>query len=183
MKIIAELCQNHNGDFDTVRRMVDAAAESGASHVKIQHIYVRNLVYRPEFEEGLDQDGVTKVIRRPWRLEYDRLKGLELSEDECAQFVEYVKSVGLVPMTTCFARGDVEKIAQQGFRTVKVASYDCASFPMLRELAARFDYLGAAGNGRHGRNHAITRDQRMVREADLISKLPQPANAVKVHRL
>lgn len=141
MKFIAELCQNHNGNFDTVRRMVDAAAEGGASHVKIQHIYTRNLVYRPEFEEGLEQNSEMKAIRRPWQPEYDRLKGLELSEDECARFVEYVESVGLVPMTTCFARGDVERIAQQGFRTIKVASYDCASFPMLRELAQRFDYL------------------------------------------
>lgn len=141
MKFIAELCQNHNGDFDTVRRMVDAAAEGGASHVKIQHIYARNLIYRPEFEEGLEQDGETKAIRRPWQPEYDRLKELELSEDECARFVEHAESVGLVPMTTCFTRGDVERIAQQGFRTVKVASYDCASFPMLRELARHFDYL------------------------------------------
>jgi sialic acid synthase SpsE len=141
MKFIAELCQNHNGNFDTVRRMVDAAAEGGASHVKIQHIYTRNLVYRPEFEEGLEQNSEMKAIRRPWQPEYDRLKGLELTEDECARFVEYVESVGLVPMTTCFARGDVERIAQQGFRTIKVASYDCASFPMLREMAHRFDYL------------------------------------------
>jgi N,N'-diacetyllegionaminate synthase len=141
MKFIAELCQNHNGDFDTVRRMVDAAAESGATHIKIQHIYVRNLVYRPQFEEGLERDGKVLAIRRPWQLEYDRLKGLELTEDECAQFVEHVDSLGLVPVTTCFARGDVDRIAQQGFRTVKVASYDCASFPMLRELAGRFNHL------------------------------------------
>ena len=141
MKFIAELCQNHNGDFDTVRRMADAAAEGGASHIKVQHIYARNLVFRPEFEEGLEQDGVTKAICRPWQLEYDRLKGLELSEDECSRFVKHVESAGLVPMTTCFARGDIERIAQQGFRTVKVASYDCASFRMLTELAARFDYL------------------------------------------
>lgn len=141
MKFIAELCQNHNGDFDTVRRMVDAAAEGGASHVKIQHIYVRNLVFRPEFEEGLERDGRVLVIRRPWQPEYERLKILELSDDECARFVEYVESLGLIPMTTCFTRGDVERIWQQGFRVVKVASYDCASFPMLRELATRFNHL------------------------------------------
>jgi Sialic acid synthase len=91
MKFIAELCQNHNGDFDTVCRMVDAAAESGASHVKIQHIYVRNLVYRPEFEEGLHQDGVTRAIRRPWLSDYDRLQGLgAFGRGMRKSFVEYV---------------------------------------------------------------------------------------------
>jgi len=141
MKFIAELCQNHNGDFDALRRMVDAAAEGGASYIKIQHIYVRNLVYRPEFEEGLEQEGLIRAIRRPWQSEYDRLKSLELSEDECIRFVEHVESLGLTPMTTCFARGDIDRIAQLGFRIVKVASYDCASFPMLREMANVFDYL------------------------------------------
>ena len=141
MTLNAELCQNHNGDYDTVRRLVDAAANAGASHIKIQHIYVRNLVFRPEFEQGLERNGKLLAIRRPWQPEYDRLRELELSDDECARFVEYVESIGLVPMTTCFARGDIERIANQGFRNVKVASYDCASFPMLRELAAKFEHL------------------------------------------
>ena len=103
MKFIAELCQNHNGNFDTVRRMVDVAAESGASHVKIQHIYVRNLVYRSEFENGLEIDGRVQAIRRPWQSAYDRLKSLEL-KFRVFTILEYVESVGLVPMTTCFAR-------------------------------------------------------------------------------
>ena len=188
MKFIAELCQNHNGNFDTVRRMVDAAAEGGASHVKNQHIYVRNLVYRPEFEDGLEEEGITKAIKRPWQPEYDRLKRLELTEDECARFVEYVESVGLVPMTTCFARGDVERIAQQGFRTIKVASYDCASFPMLRELAQRFDYLyvstGATFDDelRHAadmlRNHA-----KGYSFLHCVTQYPTPLEAMHLNRI
>jgi N,N'-diacetyllegionaminate synthase len=42
-------------------------------------------------------------------------------------------------MTTCFARTDVAKIQDAGFRAIKVASYDCASYQLLRELAASFD--------------------------------------------
>ena len=74
--IIAELCQNHNGDLDILRKMVDAAAEAGASHIKIQHILTKNLVYRPAFEKGLISDGITHAIKRPWRPEYERLKAL-----------------------------------------------------------------------------------------------------------
>ena len=188
MKFIAELCQNHNGDFDTVRRMIDAAAEGGASHVKIQHIYVRNLVYRPEFEEGLEQNGVTKAIRRPWQVEYDRLKGLELSEDECVRFVEHAESAGLVPMTTCFARGDVERIVRQGFRTVKVASYDCASLPMLRELAARFDYLyvstGATFDDelRHAAD-VLRRHAKGYSFLHCVTQYPTPLEAMHLNRI
>ena len=37
-KIIAELCQNHNGDIKILQEMVHAAAESGADYAKIQSI-------------------------------------------------------------------------------------------------------------------------------------------------
>jgi len=141
MKIIAELCQNHNGDFSVVRKMLKTAASAGATHAKIQHIYGKNLVYRPVFENGLTEDGVTRAIKRPWAPEHKRLSSLELDDSECRHFVELCESLEMVPMTTCFTRGDVERIHAQGFRSVKVASYDCASFPMLRELAQRFDHI------------------------------------------
>ena len=34
--IIAECCQNHNGDFNILKDMVHSAAEIGADYVKIQ---------------------------------------------------------------------------------------------------------------------------------------------------
>jgi len=141
MKIIAELCQNHNGNFDLVKRMVDSAATAGATHVKLQTIYARNLVFRSQFETGLEHNGVTLAIKRPWQSEYDRLRGLELNPDQCADFVSYCQEVGVVPLTTCFSRGDIPVIRSQGFSIVKVASYDCASYTLLRELAANFESL------------------------------------------
>ena len=141
VKIIAELCQNHLGDFELVKEMVDQAVEAGATHVKIQHIYTENLTFRPQFESGLEQDGKTYAIKRPFKPEYERLKGLELTADQCRGFVDYVKEKGATPLTTCFARGSIPAIKEQGFRAVKVASYDCASYQMLRELAEEFDEL------------------------------------------
>jgi len=141
MKLIAELCQNHNGDFDQVKRMVDAAAGSGATHVKIQTIYAANLSLRPQFETGLEIDGEIFSIKRPWQAEYDRLKKLELTPDQCAAFVDYCNAAGVVPLTTCFARGNAAEIKEQGFKEIKVASYDCASYQLLRELVLAFEHL------------------------------------------
>lgn len=138
VKLIAELCQNHLGDAALVREMVDRAADAGATHIKIQHIHTKNLVYRSQFEHGLIVDGTTKAICRPWQPEYDRLRPLELGDDVVKQFVDHVRSRGVVPLTTCFARCDIPLIKAQGFEVIKVASYDCASFPMLRELADAF---------------------------------------------
>jgi N,N'-diacetyllegionaminate synthase len=138
-QLIAEFCQNHNGDMRLLARMVDAAAEAGATHGKIQTIFADNLAYRAQFEEGLVVDGVTKAIKRPYAAEYQRLKGLEISQEDTLKFIDLCTQNGLVPMTTCFVRAHAHDIAQAGFEAIKVASYDCASFPMLRELAALFD--------------------------------------------
>lgn len=139
--LIAELCQNHLGDFNLVKEMVDEAADAGATHVKIQHIYTKNLAFRPQFEMGLKQNGVVQSIKRPWKPEFDRLKSLELSPTDNKKFVDYVKSKGIVPLTTCFARCDIPDIKESGFEAVKVASYDCASYQLLRELADHFSEI------------------------------------------
>ena len=139
--LIAEFCQNHNGDFDLLARMVEAAAKNGATHGKIQTIYANDLSFRPEFEQGLEVDGETLCIQRPYRAEYDRLKGLEISEAETREFIRICRDSGLIPITTCFNRSQVDPLSALGFDVIKVASYDCASFPMLRELAAKFDAL------------------------------------------
>src|SRR5687767_3387628 len=44
MYVIAELGLNHNGDVDLALRLVDAAAEAGASAIKVQAFRAEKLV-------------------------------------------------------------------------------------------------------------------------------------------
>ena len=138
-QLIAEFCQNHNGNMELLARMVEAAAKAGATHGKMQTILADTIAYRPQFEEGLIVDGVTKSIKRPYGAEYQRLKGLEVSQKDTLRFVDLCHQNGLVPMTTCFVRAHARVLAQAGFKTIKVASYDCSSYPMLRELGSLFN--------------------------------------------
>jgi len=138
VEIIAEFCQNHNGSFDLLARMVEAAAKAGASHGKIQAIFADEVAFRPQFEQGLVENGVMLSIKRPYQPEYDRLKELEIDYDQTGKFVQLCKDAGIKPMTTCFTRAQVEPLSQCGFQEIKVASYDCASFPMIRELKVKF---------------------------------------------
>ena len=52
-KIIAELCQNHNGDLKILKEMVHAAAEAGADYCKIQSIDSSELTHRERFDKGI----------------------------------------------------------------------------------------------------------------------------------
>lgn len=142
MKLIAEFCQNHNGNFDVLKRMIHEAAEGGATHGKIQSIYADDLSFRPEFEQGLVDDlGITKTIKRPYKPEYERLKGLELSYADHEQFIRECDKAGLVPLTTAFTISSINWIKELGFEEIKVASYDCGSLPLIKALASNFNNL------------------------------------------
>lgn len=125
--------------------MIAAAAENGADIIKGQVIFSEDLTLRSRFDEGHEEsNGVRKTIKRPWRSELERLRGLDLGEDDYNFFVEEVQRRGLVPMLTVFSRRRIPFAASlpwAGEKHVKVASYDCASLPMIRELAAHFDTL------------------------------------------
>lgn len=137
--LIAECCQNHNGSRDVLARMVHEAAGAGADYVKIQALYSADVTFRERFEAGLvDADGTRRAIQRPYQPEVDRLSGLDLSPDDEAWFVDECQRAGVAPMITVFTRGAVDRLAELGFEAVKVASYDCASYPLLRQIARRW---------------------------------------------
>lgn len=129
--IIAEFCQNHLGDFNLLSDMVAAAAEAGATHGKIQGLYSSELVFRERFEEKFSLDG---GLTRPYRVELDRLEGLDLSESEEASFVELCIAEGITPSITVFSHSGVDRARNAGFRSIKIASYDCASIPMIERV-------------------------------------------------
>lgn len=140
-RIVAELCQNHRGDLGLLKEMVWAAAEAGATFAKIQSMLADDLVYREKFEQGTWEDGKQTSMKRPYRAEYERLKPMDLSDEAHFLFAEECQRAGIKPLTTIFSRSRIPFIAGLGWEAIKVASYDCASLSMLRELKQRFAYL------------------------------------------
>ena len=118
MKIIAELCQNHKGKSSTLQKMIEEAALNGATHVKIQHIYSKNLSKRAIFEKGYVKNGKILSIKRPYSQEYKRLKKLELNNNQIKNFINICKSNSVVPLTTCFTRQDIYQIQKLGFKEI-----------------------------------------------------------------
>jgi N,N'-diacetyllegionaminate synthase len=139
--IIAELCQNHLGDRTILQKMIQAAAEAGADYVKTQTIKAEFLAHRLRFDEGVIENGVTKVIKRPYKAEYERLRSLDIDMDDHRWFIEECHKRGVKAMTTIFNRGVIDELAEMNWDAIKVASYDCASFPLLNELKDRFKKL------------------------------------------
>src|SRR5262249_6072407 len=139
--VIAECCQNHNGDKNILQEMIWSAAEAGADFAKVQFIYADDLVYRERFEQGLTEDNIVKVIKRPYKSEYERLKNLEIASDDHAWFIAECQRAKIKPLTTVFTRGGVRAAARLGLREIKLASYDCASYPLIKEVREQFAHL------------------------------------------
>ncbi len=188
MNFIAEICQNHNGDLNKLLEMTYSAAESGATHIKMQHIYVKNLTFRPEFENGLISKNITYAIKRPWQAEYSRLKELELSLSDCDKFISAVIDAGLKPLTTCFSRSDIQTIYDLGFQEIKVASYDCASYQLIRELSKKFKKIfvstGASFDEEVKKTNQILLDSKLDYELlHCVTIYPTPLNFMNLDRI
>ena len=135
VNIIAECCQNHNGDKEILKKMIHKAADNGADYVKIQAIRSKDLSFRERFEKGeVDETGKVSVIKRPYEQELERLAKLDLSLEEELWFVNECKIAGVSPMTTVFNRTSVNEVKNMGYDAIKIASYDCASIPLLKDV-------------------------------------------------
>jgi len=132
--VIAELCQNHKGDFKLIEEMVHAASEAGANIAKIQSIDSNDLTKREKFEDGLIENNEVKVIKRPYNEEYNRLKSLDLNKDHHSNFIEVCKKYNITPMTTIFNLSKINFVKNANFQAVKLASYDCGSHFLIKEM-------------------------------------------------
>lgn len=164
--VIAEFCQNHRGNLDTLKEMVHAAAEAGADYAKIQSMLADDLTYRERFEEGKVEGGKQVVIKRPYKPEYERLKPMDLSDEAHLMFIDECKSAGIKPLTSVFSRSRIPFLASLPWREIKVPSYDCASFPMIRELRERFDRLFISTGATY--DHEIEKTAQILNGHDFI---------------
>lgn len=130
MKFIAEMCQNHNGDFEILRRMVASAAEAGVTHCKLQGLYSSELTDREMFRSP-EISEQNQVVLRPYSAEMERLGSLDLTEEQESQFKTLCEEHSVVPMITVFTHGGARRARVLGYKSIKIASYDCASYPLI----------------------------------------------------
>ena len=133
--LIAELCQNHNGSPDLLYSMVYQAAIGGASHAKIQNLYSWELSYRSEYESRAGE------MYRPYFGEFERLRKLDLDPKTESLFVSTCKALNITPMVTVFTHEGANRAKEAGFRSIKIASYDCASLPLIESVLNFADEL------------------------------------------
>ncbi len=126
--IIAEMCNNHGGDFKTAKLMVERAAEAGVDAVKFQTFvpdeFVHISVRPPVHARGIHKTQI------------ERLKSVALSPDEYYKLKKYADSLGLVFISTPLDSSSVDFL-EPLVSVYKVASGDITNLFLLRKIASK----------------------------------------------
>lgn len=126
--VIAEIGNNHNGDFDRAIALIDAAKASGADCAKFQ---MRKLdeVYRASSLSGAEDD---------LSVEYtlDLLRRFELTTGDQKRLLDYCNQVGILYLCTPWDPTSVKILDSFGVPAFKVASADLTNLPLQAAMAA-----------------------------------------------
>lgn len=125
--IIAEIGNNHNGDFERAKLMIDKAVEMGADCAKFQMRQMKE-VYRSRSLEKSGEDLGTEYI-------IDLLNRFELSVDLQKKLVDYCSQKGILYLCTPWDISSVDILESFGVAAYKVASADLTNLPLLDRLS------------------------------------------------
>ena len=124
--IIAEIGNNHNGDVNLAKKLVDLAFDAGADCVKFQ---MRNMssLYSADAHAGVSSDLGAEYTM-------DLLKKFQLTNTELMSVFDYCKSKGLMPLCTPWDLESLSVLEDYGMEAYKVASADLTNHDLLMAL-------------------------------------------------
>ncbi|WP_419786721.1 N-acetylneuraminate synthase family protein [Pseudodesulfovibrio sp.] len=127
--IVAEIGNNHQGEFDIAKRMIDEAAKAGVQAVKFQKRDMEALLTREGRAApytGCNSFGPTYGEHR---------NALELSIEQMAELKTYSESIGLVFFASAWDDPSLVQILDLDVELLKICSADLVNVPLVRKYA------------------------------------------------
>ncbi len=126
--IIAEIGQNHNGDIELAKQLIDMAVECGSSAVKFQKRDIPSELTTEAYNKPYDnQNSFGKTYG-------EHREFLELSEEEHRILKEYSSMRGITYFVTPCDIPSVDMMERLDVPFYKVASRDLTNIPLLERL-------------------------------------------------
>ena len=126
MLVIAELGLNHNGDIDLALRLVDAAADAGASAIKVQAFRAEQLIAQ-------NAPAPAHVAATSLR---DLFRKFELDAESYRRIVARARAAGMAVIATAFDSATIQQFDVLDIDAFKIASGDLTHVALI-EAAAR----------------------------------------------
>jgi len=114
--IVAEIGNNHEGNFEVAKKLVREAANCGVDAVKFQTFKTEHYVSHSDTAR------------------FERLKSFELSDSQFSELAELARSLGLMFLSTPFDLQSAEFL-NAIVDAYKISSSDNTFYPLLRQVA------------------------------------------------
>ena len=128
--LVAEASNNHDGNLETAKKMIEAAYEAGMDAIKFQTFTGAELYVEEMLDSELDI-GVFKGRRR------ELIEHNEFSPDEWREIAAYADKVGIPFISTPLGFGSADLLESIGVPLYKVASMDVNNPRFLTHLARK----------------------------------------------
>lgn len=138
--IIGEIGQNHNGEVDIAKKLIDVITEPVIDHLFGQKLMPMNAVKmtRRDLNEELSASEMHRPYENPnsFGKTYGEHRAfLELNDEEHFEVYRYAKSKGLEFVETLCAKGCLSMLRLFTPDRLKVASRDLTNLPLLEAMA------------------------------------------------
>jgi sialic acid synthase len=127
--VVAEIGANHQGDLDTAKKMIHAAASAGADAVKFQKRDNQALFTPEAFNAPYASENAFGATYGEHR------EALEFGRDEYVELMKEAKSQGVEFFATPWDFPSVDFLEDLDVPAYKVASCDLTNTPLLRYIA------------------------------------------------
>lgn len=128
---IAEIGNNHNGDYFLAKRTIEQAAKAGADAVKFQKRFVSEVFTKELLDKLQTKDQIYGKTYGEYR------RNLELDEESFVNLKKYAESLGLIFFVTPFDKKSVDFLENIGVTAYKIASFDVTNLPLLEYIAKK----------------------------------------------
>ena len=129
--IIAEAGVNHNGSFETAKKMIQVASEAGVDYIKFQTFYAEKLVSFNAEKADYQKNNTSK----DGESQLSMLKNLELNKQQQIELVEFCKENKIKFFSTAFDMESVDFLSTLGLGLWKIPSGEITNYPYLRKIA------------------------------------------------
>lgn len=127
--VIAEVGQNHQGNYNLAKEYIDIFAREGANAVKFQMRNNRTLFTEEAFNRPYNSANAFSDIYGHHR------EQLELSKEELISLRDHCGDLGVDFMVTPFDFASLEFLVEINVDVLKIASFDIGNIPFIEAIA------------------------------------------------
>jgi sialic acid synthase SpsE/sugar phosphate isomerase/epimerase len=127
--IIAEIGNNHNGDMESAKRLIDEAVFAGAECAKFQMRNLKSLYHNKGNANDDSEDLGSQYV-------LDLLSKFQLTSEKMFELFDYCKLQGILPLCTPWDHESLKLLEQYGMEAYKVGSADLTNHDFIKHLAS-----------------------------------------------